>query len=103
MLQGISCKRHPKMTSGRKVKLMTFEGLNTAPKGCVSENNYWKLIGRNGRVELDPFKCCKDDRYIDERKVLVSFEISFKSLGLCLHYENENSLWVPVTDLFEVS
>jgi hypothetical protein len=91
------------MTSGRKVRLMTFEGLSTAPWGCAPEENYWKLIGSEGRLILDPFKCCKDDRYSDERKLLVVFDISFKSLGLCAHQKNENSLWVSVTDLSEVS
>ena len=90
------------MTSGRKVKLITFEGFTKASKDCAPEGNFWKLIGHEGRVELDPFKCCKDDRYSDERKVLITFEISFKSLGLCSHHENENSLWAPVTDLSEI-
>ncbi len=91
------------MTSGRKVRLMTFEGLNIAPKGCVPEGNYWKLIGHKGRVALDPFKCCKDDRYSDERKLLVVFDISFMFLGLCSYQKNKNSLWISVTDLSEVS
>ena len=91
------------MTSGRKVRLMTFEGLSRAPRGCVHERYYWKLIGSEGSVILDPFKCCKDDRYSDERKLLVVFDVSFESLGLCSYQKNENSLWVPVTDLSEVS
>ena len=91
------------MTSGRKVRLTTFEGLSTAPRGCAPEENYWKLLGSKGTVILDSFKCCKDDRYSDERKVLVAFDISFKSLGPCSYQKNENSLWVPVTDLSEVS
>ena len=91
------------MTSGRKVRLITFKGLSTAPRGSASEGNYWKLIGSEGSVILDPFKCCKDDRYSDERKLLVVFDISFESLGLCSYQKNENSLWVPVTDLTEVS
>jgi hypothetical protein len=91
------------MTSGRKVSLMTFEGLITAPRGCAPEGNYWKLIGSEGSVILDPFKCCKDDRYSDERKLLIVFDVSFESLGLCAHQKKENSLWVPVTDLSEVS
>jgi hypothetical protein len=91
------------MTSGRKVRLMTFKGLSTAPRGCAPEGKYWKLIGSEGSVILDLFKCCKDDRYSDERKLLVVFDISLESLGLCSHQKNENSLWVPVTDLSEVS
>ena len=91
------------MTQGSKVRLMTFEGLNTPPCGCVPEENYWKLIGTEGRVVLDPFKCCKDDRYSDERKLLVDFDISFECLGLCPHQKNENSLWVSVSDLSEIS
>ena len=91
------------MTSGRKVRLITFKRLSTAPRGCAPEGNYWKLIGSEGSVILDPFKCCKDDRNSDERKLLVFFDISFESLGLCSHQRNENSLWVPVTDLTEVS
>jgi len=91
------------MNSARKVKLITFEGLNTVPKGCAPEKNYWKLIGYECRVVLDPFKCCKDDRYSDERKVLVAFDISFKSMGLYSHQKDENSLWIPVTDLSDVN
>ena len=91
------------MTSVRKVRLITFKGLSTAPKGCAPEGNYWELIGSEGSVILDPFKCCKDDSYSDERKLLVVFDISFESLGLCSYQKNENSLWVPVTDLTEVS
>jgi hypothetical protein len=82
---------------------MTFEGLSTAPRGSAPEGNYWKLIGHKGRVALDPFKCCKDDRYSDERKLLVVFDISFKFLGLCSYQKNKNSLWISVTDLSEVS
>jgi hypothetical protein len=91
------------MTSGRKVRLITFKGLSTAPRGCAPEGNYWKLIGSEGSVILDPFKCCKDDRCSDERKLLVVFDISFESLGLCSYQKNEDSLWVSVTDLTEVS
>jgi hypothetical protein len=87
------------MTSGRKVRLMTFEGLGITPGACASEENYWKLIGSEGSVILDPFKCCKDDRYSNERKLLIVFDVSFESLGLCSYQKNENSLWVPVTDL----
>jgi hypothetical protein len=91
------------MTSVRKVRLMTFEGLSAVPCDRAPEGDYWKLIGCEGSVILDPFKCCKDDRYSDERKLLVVFDISFESLGLCSHQKNENSLWVSVTDLSEVS
>ena len=91
------------MISVRKVRLITFKGLSTAPRGCAPEGNYWKLIGREGSAILDPFKCCKDDRYSDERKLLVVFDISFESLWLCSYQNNVNSLLVPVTDLTEVS
>jgi hypothetical protein len=50
------------MASGRNVRLMTFEGLSTAPWGCAPEGNYRKLIGCEGSLILDPFKCCKDGR-----------------------------------------
>ncbi len=91
------------MTKGSKVKLITFEGITTAPNGCAPENNYWKLIGKEGRVVLDPFKCCKDDRYRDERKLWVSFDVSLESLGLSAHQKKQNSLWLFVTDLHEVT
>ena len=91
------------MTHGSKVRLMTFEGLSTPPCGCVPAEDYWKLIGKEGWIALDPFKCCKDDRYSDERKLLVVFDLSFETLGLCSHQKDENSLWVSVTDLSEVT
>jgi hypothetical protein len=91
------------MSSGRKVKLITYKGSITAPGDCAPEENYWKLIGSEGSIILDPFKCCKDDRYSDERKLLVVFDVTFEFFGLCAHQKNENSLWVPVTDLSEVS
>jgi len=91
------------MTKGSKVKLITFEGTTSAPNGCASEKDYWKLIGKEGQVVLDPFKCCKDDRYCDERKLWVSFDISLESLGLSAHRKNENSLWLLAADLSEIS
>jgi hypothetical protein len=92
-----------KMTLVRKVKLVTYKGSITGPGNSSPEGNYWKLIGSEGSVILDPFKCCKDDRYCDERKLLVVFDISFKFLGLCSYQKNKNSLWISVTDLSEVS
>ena len=72
------------------------------PSDCDPRQDFWKLIGHEGVIIHDPFRCCKDDRYSDERKVLVRFDIPAASLGLCLRHDVENSLWILVSDLVVV-
>lgn len=87
------------MRDGSRVILNTFNGTKKSPSDCVSEEDYWKLIGIEGIVVQDPFKCCKYESFSNERSVLVKFDVCLKSLGLCCHNGVENSLWIPVSDL----
>jgi len=90
------------MNVNTRVMLYRFNGTITSPSDCDPKEDFWKLIGHEGVVIHDPFKCCKDDRYSDERKVLVKFDTSLDSLGLCFQNDVENSLWILVSELIVV-
>ncbi len=91
------------MKDGCRVKLNTFNGTKTPPSDCDPREDYWRLIGTEGVVLQDPFKCCKYTGFNNERSILVKFDVSVESLGICCHNDAENSLWIPVSDLLEVS
>ena len=90
------------MRNGSRVTLTTFNGSKASPSRCDPKEDYWKLIGIEGVVTQDPFKCCKYASFSNERRVLVKFDVCLESLGLCCHNGFENSLWIPVSDLLEV-
>ena len=87
------------MNVNSRVILKSFNGTVKPPSDCDPGEGFWKLIGHEGVVIQDPFKCCKDDRYSDERKVLVKFDVSLDSFGLCSSNHVKNSLWILVSDL----
>ena len=91
------------MKDGCRVKLNSFNGTKASPSDCEPREDYWQLIGIEGVVLQDPFTCCKYTGFNNERSVLVKFDVSVESLGLCCHNDFENSLWIPVSDLLEVS
>lgn len=91
------------MKDGCRVKLNSFNGTKTSPSDCDPREDYWRLIGIEGVVLKDPFTCCKYTGFNKERNVLVKFDVSVESLGLSCHNDVENSLWIPVSDLLEVS
>jgi len=87
------------MKEGCRVKLAAYNAAPTAPPGCDPQEDYWKLIGCEGVVVRDPYTCCKYDNHDSERMVLVAFDVSFASRGLCCRETVENSLWVSIADL----
>jgi len=91
------------MKEGCRVKLNSWNGTQTSPSQCNPREDYWRLIGMEGIVLRDPFTCCKYTGFNNERSVLVRFDISVESLGLGCHNDADNSLWIPVSDLLEVS
>lgn len=73
-----------------KVKLSSFNGEITPPKGCDPSENYWALIGATGTI-VKP----KNER----GRVLVKFDNDVCSFGLHCHNEIPNSLLILPTDL----
>ena len=102
LFTSLSKKEQNNMRDGSRIKLNTFNGTKTSPSRCDLKEDYWKLIGIEGVVIQDPFKCCKYESSSNERSVLVKFDVCLESLGLCCHNGVENSLWIPVPDLLEV-
>ena len=90
------------MREGSRVTLNTFNSTKTSPSRCDPKEDYWKLIGIEGVVVQDPFKCCKYESFSNERRVLVKFDVCLESLGLCAHNGVDNCLWILVSDLLEV-
>ena len=56
-----------------------------------SENNYWKLIGQNGKV-IDGIKN-------NNGRILILFENDLDNFGVANHNPIKNSLWIKVEDL----
>jgi len=73
-----------------KVRLKSFNGKLSPPRGTSDEENYWKLIGQSGEI-VEP----KNER----GRVLVKFDETVKSLGLACHNPVENSLYILESDL----
>lgn len=73
-----------------KVKLSTFNGGSSPPKGCEPSENYWALIGSTGTIVKPKNK---------RGRVLVKFDNDVSSLGLHCHNEILNSLLILPTDL----
>jgi hypothetical protein len=79
---------------GSLVKLVSFNGKKTQPKKFMPEENFWKLIGMDGRIiENDPKKG------ISKNRLLVKFDLSLSDLGIPNHNELPDSLWIADTDL----
>ena len=83
---------------GDSVVLITFLGKKIASDLVRDSNNYWKLIGKRGRVAKKEIQS-KMFRHEYGERVLVTFDEDVKNLGLSCHNEIENSLWIFVSDL----
>lgn len=74
----------------RVVILKTFHGTKTPKKDTLERENYWKLIGKKGKVI--------DDHGTKDR-VLVLFESNLDDYKVENHNPTKNSLWIKITDL----
>lgn len=74
----------------KRVRLKSFNGRLSPPRGTSSEEDYWKLIGQSGEI-LEP----KNER----GRVLVGFDVTVKSFGLACHNPIESSLYILESDL----
>jgi hypothetical protein len=78
------------MTSGKRIKLITFNGDPFGPDNCDPAEDYWKLIGKIGTV-VGPEN--------GNNRVLVQFDESVSALGLHCHNNVPNSLLILASDL----
>lgn len=74
----------------KKVVLKSFNGSKAAPAEVNPAENYWRLVG----VKAVTVKVAEDNL-----RVLLRFEQDLKVLGLTCDSEEENSLWVLISDL----
>jgi hypothetical protein len=74
----------------RIVVLKTFLGTSKPKKDTLERENYWKLIGKKGKVV--------DENQTNDR-VLVLFESNLDDYQLENHNPIKNSLWIKTTDL----
>jgi hypothetical protein len=72
------------------VTLKSFLGTTEAKKFTEERENYWKLIGKKGKVI---------DVHQENDKVLVHFEINLDDMNLENHNTIKNSLWIKKSDL----
>jgi hypothetical protein len=75
---------------GKKVALKSFNGSKVAPADIAPAENYWRLVG----AKAVTVKVAEDNL-----RVLLRFEQDLKALGLTSHSDEENSLWVLISDL----
>lgn len=87
------------MNKGQKVELKTFNGRATPTAGCISHENYWKLIGITGTL----INFAQELGFPNENRVLIQFDIDVVAEGLECHNEKPNALWILTSDLKEIS
>ena len=83
---------------GDPVVLTAFLGKKIASDPVRDSDNYWKLIGKRGRVAKNEIQS-KMPRHEYGERVLVVFDEDVKNLGLSCHNEVANSLWIFISDL----
>ena len=87
-----------KIHVGEEVELITFNGLATAPQGTDVNEDFWQLIGTTGKViSENPPKTIAQDR------LLIQFNANLTALGLPCHNDAQNSLWISVSDIGQIS
>ncbi len=86
------------MKEGDVIKLITFNKTKEPDQDCDDKENYWKLIGWEGKIVKSPDGYFKKNSFNDER-VLVRFDEDIKERNLHCHNEVENSLWILESDL----
>jgi len=80
-----------KLRINDNVLLKTFLNTKEPLELDDPKENYWKLIGKKGRI----ISIIKD-------KALVLFEIDILSQGLHCHNEMENTLLISISDLEKI-
>ena len=87
------------MEIGDRVILMTFNNLSQCPPKVIESENYWKLIGKKGKIVKDPREQGKYASFSKKKRLLVHFEDNLKIMNLDAHNNIENSLWILESDL----
>lgn len=74
-----------------EVILKSFSGTLTSKTKESDSENYWKLIGQEGKVI--------NDKELDDGRVLILFKNSLDDFKVINHNPIKNSLWIKKTDL----
>jgi hypothetical protein len=80
-----------KYTINTPVIVKSFLGKQKPKKSIDTNENYWILIGKKGKII--------DDHEINGARVLVLFEDNLDTYGLENHNPIKNSLWIKKSDL----
>ena len=74
----------------KTVTLKSFLGTTTPKKPIEGRENYWKLIGQQGRII---------DHQENDDRVLVLFDKNLDEFEIENHNPIKNSLWIKKSDL----
>lgn len=83
---------------GARVRLASFHGTLCSSEAVEPDEDFWKLIGREGEIFSEQLKVHSAFPDRGER-ALVKFDRDVAELGLVSHNEIANSLWVFTSDL----
>lgn len=84
---------------GDTVTVKSFHAVTKAPLDTADGENYWKLIGLTGKIVSDEKRRHPSFSEMGER-VLVEFDVDISNdYGLHCHNEQENALWLFISDL----
>lgn len=76
--------------SNKSVRLKSFLGTTEPKRGTIQRENYWKLIGEEGKII---------DEKENEDRVLILFKSNLDDYHLENHNPIKNSLWIKKSDL----
>lgn len=75
---------------GKKVSVKSYQGSKYAPENVSTTENYWQLIGAKAVVVTTSD---------DNSSALIKFDRNLRALNLACPNDQENSLWILVSDL----
>ena len=87
------------MKLGDKVKIVTFNETLHSTKELQPNEDYWKLLGSIGTIQKDPREKSLYASFSKQKRVLVTFDVDLKNMGLIAHNNINNSLWILESDL----
>jgi hypothetical protein len=87
------------MKTGSRVKVATFNGGLSAPKGTAPKEDYWKLIGHVGSLIDVEEEMALFTTVGPSARVCIQFDQDPVELGLQAHNRVKRSLWLLCSDL----
>lgn len=87
-----------RIIQGQKYELKTFNGTSKSKSNISSNEDYWKLIGKQGTL----LHFANELNFHNDDRVLFQFDEDLQVNGLECHNERPNSLWILKSDLTHV-